>query len=143
MPLILDEPLDFVGWHNSPSRCRVRLFLPPNEARESGYIVILTDDASACGTSITNAAEQLAAILCGRYSIPEDRVTWIEHYDYRHWPQGYDGGGHEQLFARVTFSIPTAVGERSDYIHGTSLGRPNWTHIDRDSVEILIGEPLT
>ena len=142
MPLILDEPLDFMGWNGSPSRCRVRLFTPPIEAKETGYIVMLTDDAGACGTSITNAAEQLAAILVGRFSIPEQRVTWIEHYDYRHTPEGHDGSGHEQSFARVTFSVPTTAGERFDFIHGTSLGKPNWKHIDRDSVEILIGETL-
>lgn len=142
MPLIHDEPLDFLGLNGSPSRCRCRLFTPPNEAHESGYIVILTDDAGACGTSITNAAEQLAAILCGRFHVPEDRVTWIEHYDFRHTPDGHDGSGHEQTFARVRFSIPTEAGAKFDYIHGASLGKPAWKHIDRQSVEILIGEPL-
>ena len=142
MPLIADETLNFVGLNNTPSRCRVRLFTPPNVAQESGYVVILTDDADARGTSITNAADQLAAILCGRFHVLQERVTWIEHYDHRHTPSGHDGGGHEQTFARVRFQVPTEAGARFNYIHGTSLGRPAWTHIDRDSVETLIGEPL-
>ncbi len=91
---------------------------------------------------MTNAAEQLAAILVGCYHIPENRVTWIEHYDYRHLPEGHDGSGHEHCFARVCFSVPMEAGAKFDFIHGTSLGKPGWTHIDQQSVEILIGEPL-
>ena len=48
--------------------------------------MILTDDEDAKGTSITNAVEQLAAILCGRFHVPEERVTWVERDNYRHWP---------------------------------------------------------
>ena len=142
MPLVHDELLTFPGFGGTPSRCRVRLFLPPAEAQESGYIALLTDDAQAEGTSITNAAETIAATVCRRFNIPPERAVWIEHYDFRHLPAGQDGSGHTETFARVSFRVPEAAGDRSDYIHGTSLGKPAWTHIDRQSVEILIGEPL-
>ena len=75
MPLLIDEPLDFLGFGKCMSRCRLRIFTPPTEAREDGYIVILVDDEQACGTSLTNVAERLAAEVCRRYHIPPERAV--------------------------------------------------------------------
>ena len=140
MPLIHDELLTFTGFGGVESRCRVRLFLPPAEAREDGYVIVLTDDKHAQGTSITNAAEIIAALVAAKYHLPGGRVTWIEHYEFnakQQIPFGRTGS-----FARVRFEAPTEASARAAYIHGVSLGKPAWTHIDRQSVEILIGEPL-
>ena len=120
----------------------MRVFTPPDQARENGYIVLLVDDESSHGTSMTNAAEELAAIVYGRYHIPEARTQFIECYDYRHLERGHDELGRELSFARITFSTPTTAGEIFDFVHNTSLGRPSWTPMDRDAVESMIGEPL-
>ncbi len=140
MPLLHDELLSFRGLGGTPSRCRVRVFLPPNEAQESGYITVLTDDWAAGGTSITNAAEIIAATVCRKWNIPPERTQFVEHHDFRHLPGGYDDLGRAEAFARVEFSQATTA----TLARGLSptLGRPSWRHIDRESVEILIGEPL-
>ena len=114
--------------------------MPPTEAQGSGYVALLTDDAQAEGTSITNAAEIIAALVCRRWNVPPERTVWIEHYDFGHLAGGHDDLGRAEAFARVEFAQATAATLAQDL--SPTLGRPEWRHIDRDSVSILIGEPL-
>ena len=140
MSEVHNEILEFTGLNSTPSRCRVRVFLPPAEAQESSYIVLLIDDHDAKGTSITNAAEAIAALVCAKYHLPSDRTTWIKHFVFdteQRIPFGRTGE-----FYRVRFEVPTEASARAAYIHGTSLGHPISTLVDRQTVEILIGEPL-
>ena len=142
MALLHDELFHFNGANGVPSQCRVRVFTPPADSKASGYIVILTDDQDAEGVSVTNAADRLGALLCARFHIPPERTQFLEHYDYRHWRDGHDGGGHEQLFAVIHFRTPASTQARADFINETSLGEPRWSHIAKSDVETLIGEPL-
>lgn len=140
--LLQDQLYSFTGYNTVPSRCRVRLFVPPNESGEDTYIVLFTDDKDAEGTSITNANESLAADVCRRFNLPPERTRFIEHYDFRHLPAGHDELGRREDFARVIFTVPVTASGRFDYIHEKILGAADWKPIDKQSVEILIGEPL-
>ena len=136
--LLRDETHEYPGYFNTPSRCRVRLYLPAEGSGHDTYIVILTDDGQAEGTSITNAIESLAVPLCGKFNIPPERTVFIEHYDYRHLPSGHDEIGRVEDFSRVEFEVPEGARSRSDYIHGLTLGQPKWEPTDKQSVEMLI-----
>ena len=140
--LLQDQIYSFTGLNTVPSRCRVRLFLPPQESGHDTYIVLLTDDKDAEGTSITNANEALATDICRRFNLPPERTVFIEHYDFRHHPAGHDGLGREEDFARLVFNVPETASGIFDYIHEKILGAADWKPIDKQSVEILIGEPL-
>ena len=140
--LLQDQIFSFTGLNNVPSRCRLRLFLPPKESAEDTYIVLFTDDREADGTSITNANETLSIEVCRRFNLPPERTVFIEHYDHRHQPKGYTFGGALEDFAQVTFAVPETASGRFDYIHGKILGAAQWKPIDKQSVEILIGEDL-
>lgn len=137
--LLQDELHDFTGFNGSPSRCRVRVYLPAEGSGHDTYIVILTDDKDAFGTSITNMVEYLAAPLCARFRIPAERAVFIEHYDYRRATGRGQGTGQAESFSRVLFRVPAGGDkEAADYIHELTLGKPDWRHTDKQSVEQLI-----
>ena len=140
MPLLHDELLTFPGNGGFASRCRVRLFTPPTEARESNYVVLLTDDHDSQGTSVTNAAETLAALVCRRWNVPPERARFVEHYDFRHLDGGHDDLGRVETFAQVEFRGAAAATLARDL--SPTLGRPGWRHVDRRTVEVWIGELL-
>jgi hypothetical protein len=67
------------------------------------------DRDGACdnpGTSITNAAEDLASQPCDRLGIEPDLLVWIEHYGYA----GSGDSGKEHTYDRVTFAPGTPDG---------------------------------
>ncbi len=139
--LLHDVQHDFAGYHGSPSGCRVRLFLPAEDSGHDTYIVILTDDQNAHGTSITNAGDVIAGQVCRRFNLPPERAVFIEHYDFRHLPPSHDNLRQTEDFFVVAFSRATAAALAGDL--SPSLGRPSWRPTDKQSVEILIGEPLS
>ena len=140
MPLLHDDLLSFPGFHGCESRCRVRVFLPAEGSGSDAYIVLATDDDQAQGTSVTNAAEIIAAVACQRFNLPPERLEFIEHYDYRHRPGGANAFGEAENFARISFSRATAAALPGAL--SPTLGLPSWQHTDRVSVEELIGEAL-
>ena len=140
--LLKEQLFSYTGYWTVPSRCRLRLFVPPNEDNRDNYIALFTDDKDAEGTSITSAAEALSIAVCRQFNLPPERTVFIEHYDFRHLPGGHNELGETEVFARVEFAVPETASGRFDYIHEKILGAPGWKHIDKQSVEILIGEPL-
>lgn len=74
---IADQP-EFFAFTASGSDgvCQIeRIHLP------DGWIVIVcVDIAGNPGTSITNAAEQIADQVCARFGIAPTRLIWLEHY---------------------------------------------------------------
>ena len=140
--LLREELFSFTGLGGSASRCRLRLFLPATDSGDDTYIAVLTDDQDAEGTNITNAVEALTIDVCRRFNLPAQRTVFIEHHDFRH-RLGSDGDpGREESFAQITFAVPETASGRFDYSQGQILGAPRWKSIDKQSVEILVGEPL-
>lgn len=115
-------------------RCRIRVFLPEEEL--DAPVVVCTELLNNLGTSVTNAAEQIAAEVISGHRLPTPLV-WIEHYE-----DGARGTPEDpHTFDLVTFS-GYEITERSPYLEETrlSVGRPTWKPLDRHSVETLIGE---
>jgi hypothetical protein len=50
------------------------------ELTDGRVVVIVSEREDNPGVSVTNFAEELATILCHRYSIEPKRLVWIEHY---------------------------------------------------------------
>ena len=140
--LLREELFSFIGLGGSASRCRLRLFLPATESGDDTYIAVLTDDQDAGGTNITNAVEALTVDVCRRFNLPAERTVFIEHHDFRHRPRSQYDPSQEETFAQITFAVPETASGRFDYSQGQILGAPRWKSIDKQSVEILVGEPL-
>ena len=140
--LLREELFCFTGLDGSASRCRLRLFLPSTDSGDDTYIAVLTDDQDAEGTNITNAVEALTIDVCRRCNLPAQRTVFIEHHDFRYRSGTNDEPGQEETFAQITFAVPETASGRFDYSQGQILGAPRWKSIDKQSVEILVGEPL-
>lgn len=68
--------------------CRIRI---------NGNTVVATELPDNTGMSITNAAEEVALLVCHNYSIPLSELVWIEHYPHR--------AGLDEGFDRVEFRL--------------------------------------
>ena len=78
------------------SRCRIRLYLP-QEDRDAA-VVICSELPDNPGTSVVDAAEQIAAEIIQHFRLPSPPV-WIEHR-----PQEEPAGGQEEAFDLVILS---------------------------------------
>ena len=118
--------------HPTPrgGRCRVRIYLPEEE--QDAPVVICSELPNNGGTSVTYAAEQLAAEVIRSHRLPTPLV-WIEH-----WPKESTEG--QETFELVVFSSYEVV-ERAPYLGETRawIGDATWKPLDRASVEILVG----
>jgi hypothetical protein len=96
--------------HPTPraGRCRIRIYLPEEE--QNAPVVICSELPNNGGTSVTYAAEQLAAEVIRSHRLPTPLV-WIEH-----WPKEATDGG-EETFELVVFSS-YKVEEREHPISG-------------------------
>jgi hypothetical protein len=83
--------------HPTPrgGRCRIRIYLPEEE--QDAPVVICPELPNNGGSSVTHAAEQLAAEAIRSHKLPTPLV-WIEH-----WPKEATNGG-EKPFELVAFS---------------------------------------
>jgi len=72
-------------------------------------VVAAIQTAGNPGNSITNCVEALCLQICERFSIPADRLVWLEHYDY-----------HDE-WSKVTFSQVPPRGP---------FAKPRWTAMD-------------
>jgi hypothetical protein len=115
-------------------RCRVRIYLPEEE--QDAPVVICSELPNNGGTSVTYAAEQLAAEVIRSHRLPTPLV-WIEH-----WPKEATDGGKE-IFELVVFSGYRVV-ERAPYLGKTRswIGDATWKTLDRTAVELLVGEKV-
>ena len=94
--------------HPTPraGRCRMRIYLPKEE--QDASVVICSELPNNGGTSVTYAAEQLAAEVIRSHKLPTPLV-WIEH-----WPKEATDG-EEETFELVVFTS-YKVEERAPYL---------------------------
>ena len=122
--------------HPTPrgGQCRVRIYLP--EIEHDSPVVICSEILNNGGTSVTYAAEQLAAEVIRSHELPTPLV-WVEH-----WPEESTDGG-EETFELVVFS-GYKVEERAPYLRETRawVGEATWKELDRATVEVLVGEKV-
>jgi hypothetical protein len=108
----------------------MRIYLPEEE--QDSPVVICSELPNNGGTSVTYAAEQLAAEVIRSHELSTP-LAWIEH-----WPKESTDGG-EETFELVVFSS-YRVEERAAYLGGMKarIGDATWKRLDRASVEMLV-----
>ena len=109
------------------SRCRIRLYLP-QEDRDAA-VVICSELPDNPGTSVVDAAEQIAAEIIQHFRLPSPPV-WIEHR-----PQ-------EEAFDLVIFDHHEVKATlRGGNMH-QEIGQSTRKRLDRASVESLVGHEV-
>ena len=110
--LQLDDPTWwYIGFHGQPVTRRLRLY----QVSRTQYLAVVTEEGA--GTSITNAAEHVAAQLSADF--PGRQIRLIEHYPA--------GPLEEEHFDAVAF---------------TAAGNPTWTRIPTEQIVAQLGPDL-
>jgi hypothetical protein len=122
---------DYIHPTPKAGRYRIRIYLP--EGEQDAPVVLFSELPNNGGTSVTYAAEHLAAEVIRSHRLPTPLV-WIEH-----WPKEATDG-EEETFELVVFSS-YEVTERAPYLGETRawIGEAEWKPLDRASVEVLVG----
>ena len=102
----------FRGFHG----CDAWYALDILKANEGRTVVIATEVEDNPGTSVTNAAEELACQVCVEFSIDPSQLVWIEHYGY---PAPGELKRHPRTYDLVTFTISPAA-------RGAVFRQPQW-----------------
>ncbi len=121
----------FRGDAGLPSQCRIRLYLPHDDT--DAAVVVCSELANNRGTSVTNAAEQIAAEVISHFRLPAPPV-WIEHYP----PEATTNGEEEETFDLVAFDDYVVRDAVRDKALRKEIGQPNWKRLDRETVETLV-----
>ena len=132
---LVDETFVFMGHGDeTPSTCRLRIFLPAAPVGGKCYVVMVSDQGQNTGTDIINASCELADQICVRHGLPVERVLWIEHFDRR------TALGHQnrEVFSIMRFAV--RVQERTAGC--LQLDTPKWEPCDKPTVESLVGFTL-
>lgn len=131
MRLVSDYP------HRTPpkGRCRVRIYEPTEDGDH--FVVVFSEVAENEGrSSVTNTIEQLAADVILAHALPSKETVVIEHYPAASRPT------EEETFDLVTFSHADPEPVLRAGVWRLELGEPEWSPIDRQAVETLLGQPF-
>ncbi|MHB1527010.1 MAG: helix-turn-helix transcriptional regulator [Candidatus Dormibacteria bacterium] len=129
MELVNEEVVDLYPGLPSSPRAHLRLYATPGADREPVVILGQLEDNS--GVSVTNAIEEFARYIAGRFRPGRDFLL-IEHR------VGLKSGD-EPYFALVTFSGAPAARWRGKRVRFTS---PEWHSISRAQVERMVGRAI-
>ncbi len=128
----IDTKFQYAGIGSCPSHCRLRVF-----KHDGGVVVIMTETSDNTGTSVTNAIEDVATLVCERFSLNPLQTVFIEHYPDSRTPTR---DGHrrpdamfEEHFDRAVFASITREGAN------WRLAVPQWKRMAREQVERLTG----
>ena len=124
MRQIVDRLFPFHGLGGCESQCRLRVY----EDETKPTVVIATELSDNPGTSITNAAADLATEVWKDLEFPARRMVWIENY-----PQDGDAEKHSE---RERYAIVTFRETRQGFVN------PQWKYLTKEDVERLIEQPL-
>ena len=122
----------FESVSGTPSRCRIRVYLP--EEGLDAPVVVCSELADNPGIPVTGAAENIAAEVIADHWLLDP--VWIEYH-----PEETTVAGVES-FELVVFSdykVRETVGPAGSRIE---IGQPLWKPLDRRGVEALVGKPL-
>ncbi len=133
MYLATDYIHSYKGVAEVYSRCRIRLYLP-QEDRDAA-VVICSELPDNPGTSVLNAAEQIAAEIIKHFRLPSPPV-WIEHH-----PQELTNGQAE-TFDLVTFAHYKVKDTLRGGVLHQEIGQPTRKRLDRASIEVLVGQEV-
>jgi hypothetical protein len=125
-----------------PPRCRVRIYelIGDHPDTEKTRVVVYSepsrDPQKYQGLSVTNGAEHIATALWEQLDVHPDRTVYVEHYPderpavIRESPYA----SKSRLDGAESFDLVTF-----EWTNGKA-SRPNWKPVDREFVEVLIGE---
>jgi hypothetical protein len=133
MYLATDHIHPYRGIVEARSRCRIRLYLP-REDRDAA-VVICSELPDNPGTTVVNAAEQIAAEIIGYFRLPSPPV-WIEHRP----PETTEGQG--ETFDLVTFAHYEVKDSLRGGVLHQEIGVPARKPLDRASVEALVEQEV-
>jgi hypothetical protein len=122
----------FESVSGTPSRCRIRVYLPEEE--HDVPVVVCSELPDNPGIPVTGAAENIAAEVSATLWLADP--MWIEYH-----PEETTVAGVES-FELVVFSdykVREMVGPTGSRVE---IGQPFWKALDRCSVEVLVGQPL-
>jgi hypothetical protein len=123
MQQITDQAFHYLGLGTFPSVCLLRAF----DVEDSPTVIIATELPHNPGTSVTNAAQDIAAQAYQWLERPVRGITLIEHYE-----QDGDARYAQERFAVVTFQ----------HTEGGRVSGPDWRSVTKEEVERLIGQAL-
>ncbi len=125
---------DYVHPTPHKGKVRVRIFEPDKEGDH--HVVVFSELPDNTGQSITNAIEQVAGEVMLANALPTNATIVIEHYPADAHPP------EKETYDLVTFehADPKPVLRAGEW--RIELGEPEWSHLDRRSVETLLGQPL-
>jgi hypothetical protein len=126
LPSLIKEEkrFPFTGLGGTRSYCRLRLF---NAASAGKVTAIVTEISDKTGTSVTNAAGQLAGAICERFGIEPQRFVLIEHYAEERGARGT----FDESYSRVNL----------DYHPRDGFRRIDWTYLRPEDVARLTDTP--
>ena len=104
----------YIGFRNCKSKCGLGI----TRLKDGRIVVICSELPDNPGTSVTNFAEELAALVCAEYCIPADNLVWIEHYPPDEPRHGLRRG--KASWDLVTFKVALGDGEQ------TVFDEPQW-----------------
>ncbi len=128
MRLTADYIHPFESVSGTPSRCRIRVYLPEEE--HDAPVVICSELADNPGIPVTGAAENIAAEVIAAHQLLGP--VWIEYH-----PEETTVARVES-FELVVFSdykVRETVGPTGSRLE---IGQPFWKPLDRSSVEVLV-----
>lgn len=134
-----DTHFSYTGFDRYPSRCRLRTYEPTEAGKRDNEpsVIVLTQDLDAPdkGTSLTNAAEDIANAVWNHLDCWGANLVWVQHYPARAFHHG--GMRLAPHNCRESFSLVTF-----EWDHDGSLCRPRWTQLPRRAVEALVSDTL-
>ena len=132
MRLTVDYVHPYESVSGTPSRCRIRIYLPEEE--HDAPMVVCSELPDNPGIPVTGAAENIAAEVIAAHWLVAP--VWIEYH-----PEETTVAEVES-FELVVFSdyrVREKVGPTGSRLE---IGEPLWKPLDRRSVEVLVGYPL-
>jgi hypothetical protein len=131
MYLAKDYVHSYKGWAGEWSRCRIRLYLP-YEGTDAAA-VICSELPDNPGSSVSDAAEQIAAEIIAGFKLPLPPV-WIEHHPVE------ATGDRNETFELVVFAHYDVQSNLRGGVLHKEIGPPTRKPLDRKSVEMLVGQ---
>jgi hypothetical protein len=130
--LTADYSQSFESVSGTPSRCRIRVYLP--EEQRDAPVIVCSELADNPGIPVTGAVENIAAEVIVTHWLVAP--VWIEYH-----PEETTAAGIEsfELVAFSDYKVREMVGPTGSRLE---IGQPVWKPLDRCNVEVLVGQPI-
>lgn len=125
------------GAYREPAKCDFALY--PAADGGKPYVLIVTERADNVGSSVTNALELIVSGLLAKLGLALDQVTVIERYQ-ESWEE--IGGRWVRLSEETFDRVELTAVEPGMGADGSDLADPNWSRVERGTVEAWIGGAL-